>query len=414
MAFVQDTWFTTGADGRLQPTSRHGHGKRYKARWTDLDGRERSKSFPDRRKGDAERFLVEVEHSLNVGTYLDPDAGRVTLRRKAGEWLGSRTGDPTTNNLIRQRVNKHIVPALGDRRLDQLARSPSIVQAWVAGLEVAPSYARQLLGHLSAIMDTAVADSIIPRNPCRDVTVRPPRAVRRKVVPLAASQAAAVRAALPPRFRAMCDCGTDLGLRQGECFGLAVEDIDFLRRVVHVRTQVKMANGTRPIFALPKGGKTRDVPLPHSAAVALAEHIRLFPPREITLPWRAVGGKPATRQLVFTGVRGRAVDRWSFNRDAWKPALRAARLPVARETGMHVLRHTFASSLLRGKIDVRRLAEWLGHSTPAITLATYSHLMPGTADKDLADIEAALAAREQDVASTPPGPLTAHEDGVAP
>jgi integrase len=414
MAHVQDTWYSPGPDGKPQPTSRHGRGRRYKARWIDLDGRERSKSFADKRKGDADRFLVEVEHSLIAGTYLDPDAGRVTLRRRAGEWLGSRTGDPTTNNSIRQRVNKHIVPALGNKRLDQLARSPSIVQAWVAGLEVAPSYARQLLGYLSAILDAAVADSIIPRNPCRDVTVRPPRLVKRKVVPLTAAQAAALRAALPPRFRAMCDCGTDLGMRQGEIFGLAIEDVDFLRRVVHVRAQVKQANGARPVFAPPKGGKTRDVPLPPTIALSLAEHIRQYPPREVTLPWRVLGGKPTTRLLVFTGVQGRAVDRWSFNRDAWKPALHTAGIPVARENGMHVLRHTFSSALLRGGIDVRRLADWLGHSQPAITLSTYSHLMPGTADKDLADIEAALTAHQADAASAAHGTLPAHEGGETP
>jgi integrase len=369
---------------------------RYKARWIDLDGKERSKSFPDKHKGDADRFLVGIEHSLNAGTYLDPDAGRVTLRRRAQEWLDSRTHDPTTNNSVRQRVNKHIVGALGDKSVAQLARSPSTIQAWVAGLNVAPSYARHLLGLLSAILDAAVADSLIARNPCREVTVRAPRVPRRKVEPLGAAQAAAVKAALPPRFRAMADCGTDLGLRQGEIFGLAVEDIDFLRRVVHVRAQVKQANGVRPVFAPPKGGKTRDVPLPESASIALAEHIRQFPPREVALPWRTLDGKPCGRRLVFTGLCGRAVNRWSFNRDAWKPALREAGVPVTRENGMHVLRHTFASVMLRGGIDVRRVAEWLGHSTPAITLATYSHLMPGTADKDLRDIEAALSAHRQE------------------
>jgi integrase len=368
---------------------------RYKARWVDLDGREHSKSFPDKRKGEAERFLTAVEHSLNIGTYVSPDAGRVTLRKRAQGWLESRTGDPTTVNTIRQRVTKHILPALGDKRLDQLARSPSMVQAWLAGLNLAPSTARHLLGHLSAILDAAVADSLIPRNPCRDVTVRAPRAPRRRVVPLTAVQAAAVRAALPQQWRAMAECGSALGLRQAEIFGLAVEDVDFLHRMVHVQAQVRQANGVRPVFAPPKSGRGRDIPLPEGVSLALAEHIRTHPPREVTLPWRALDGKPRTRRLIFTSARGGAVNRWSFNRDAWKPALRNADLPVTRENGMHVLRHTYASLMLRGGIDVRRLAEWLGHSDPSITLRTYSHLMPGTAERDLRDIEAALRAHAE-------------------
>ena len=132
---VQDLWFAPGPrGGKDQPTVRHGHGLRWKARYTDPDNKERSKSFA--RKADAERFLTEVEHSKIAGSYLDPDAGRVTLRSRIPLWLDSLTCDPTTRYQIERRVSRHIVPKLGDKRLDVLARSPSIIQAWVAGLPV--------------------------------------------------------------------------------------------------------------------------------------------------------------------------------------------------------------------------------------------------------------------------------------
>jgi integrase len=89
------------------------------------------------------------------------------------------------------------------------------------------------------------------------------------------------------------------GLRQGEVFGLAVEDVDFLRRRVLVRQQVKLVKG-RPVLAPPKGGRTREVPLPDVVAVALAEHLRAWPAREVTLPWRELDGEPRTVRLVFT------------------------------------------------------------------------------------------------------------------
>ena len=63
------------------------------------------------------------------------------------------------------------------------------------------------------------------------------------------------------------------GLRQGEVFGVRVEDVDFLGRQLRVRQQVKLSAG-QPILAPPKGAKTRDVPLPDVVAVALAEHLR--------------------------------------------------------------------------------------------------------------------------------------------
>jgi integrase len=69
-----------------------------------------------------------------------------------------------------------------------------------------------------------------------------------------------VRRYLPARYKALADVGAGLGLRQGEMFGLAAEDIDWLRRVVHVRRQVRIL-GAAITFAPPKGGKERDVPL---------------------------------------------------------------------------------------------------------------------------------------------------------
>jgi len=51
-------------------------------------------------------------------------------------------------------------------------------------------------------------------------------------------------------------------------FGLALDDVDFLRRVVHVRHQVRMVSA-RLVLAPPKGGKERDVPLPDSVALRL-------------------------------------------------------------------------------------------------------------------------------------------------
>jgi integrase len=55
------------------------------------------------------------------------------------------------------------------------------------------------------------------------------------VVPWSAELVAAVRDALPDRYTELVDCGAGLGMRQGEVFGLSVDDVDFLQAVVHVR-----------------------------------------------------------------------------------------------------------------------------------------------------------------------------------
>jgi integrase len=64
----------------------------------------------------------------------------------------------------------------------------------------------------------------------------------------------------PPGLRITATLAAGCGLRQGEVFALAVDDVDFLRRFVQVRRQVMLVRGAY-VFALPKGEKAREVPL---------------------------------------------------------------------------------------------------------------------------------------------------------
>lgn len=96
---------------------------------------------------------------------------------------------------------------------------------------------------------------------------------------------------------------TGLGLRQGEVFGLAVEDVDFLRQVVRVQRQVVIV-GNRLVFALPKGRKVREVPLPSSVANALSAHLQADPARVVALPWE-VRGRQAGQRLTLPDQSGR-------------------------------------------------------------------------------------------------------------
>jgi integrase len=134
------------------------------------------------------------------------------------------------------------------------------------------------------------------------------------------------------------------------------------------------------VFSLPKMDKERTVPLPDAVGLRLAAHITEYPPVKVTLPWRVPTGVPVTAELLFTTEAGGALNR-HFNEMCWRPARRAAGVPDTRENGMHVLRHTAASAWLVAGVDIRTVAEYLGHADPGFTLRTYSHLMPDAADR---------------------------------
>ena len=125
MGHVADTWERT-VDGRRVRTDRYGAGRRWLARYEDLDGRARSKAFA--RKLDAERFLAAVETDKLRGTFLDPDAGRTRVREFAAAWLEAQTFDPSSREAVASRLRCHIEGPLcarsGSRRPGPTACTP--------------------------------------------------------------------------------------------------------------------------------------------------------------------------------------------------------------------------------------------------------------------------------------------------
>jgi integrase len=379
LAHVEDRWYRTGPSGRKVKTARHGKGRRWRTRVPGPDGKEHSRSFD--RKADAEAYEATTAADMHRGTWLDPDAGKITLRAYAEGWLSIRKLAPSTREALETRLNRHIYPQLGSYTLAQLAANPALVQTWLAGLRVSDAYAKIIFTTLSSVLSAAVANRKITSSPCRDRNaVQRPKAATRPVVPWTAQQVAAVRAALPSQWQVLVDLGAGLGLRQGEIFGLAVSDVDFLRRVVHVRRQVRIVR-SKLVFAPPKGNKLRDVPLPESVALALAAHLERHPARPVTLPWEEPGGDRLAAELILVSVTGKAMNRNTFNTYGWKPALEAAGIPASRANGCHALRHYFASTLLHHGVGIKAVSDYLGHSSAAITLGIYAHTMPAAHDQ---------------------------------
>jgi integrase len=345
---------------------------KYRARYRDDAGHEHAKHFV--KKGDAQAWIDTEVAKLVRGDWTEPSAGKVIFSAFSEEWLAAQTFDDSTRPAVESRLRAHILPTFGD--LEVRAIKPSRIQAWIRGRQesCAPRYFRVMLANLSSIFGAAVEDGLIARNPCASRAVRAPRSPQAKVIPWPATHVAAVITAHPDRWRAVPIVAAGCGLRQGEVFGLQVEDVDFLGRTVHVRHQIKLVGGDLRL-APPKGGKTRDVPLPEPVALALAEHLRQHPPVE---------------GFVFSTRERTRVNRTYYSTHVWKPALRAAGVEPTRANGMHALRHWFASVQLEGGTSIRALAEYLGHSDPGFTLRTYTHLMPSSEDRARQAMEAAL------------------------
>lgn len=351
---------------------------RYDVQFRDPDGIQRSKTFSKLRP--AEAFASTVEADKLRGQWIDPNAGRVLFEPYATEWLADQTLDPATRLQMETRFRCHIFPKLGRLQLRNVR--PSTITNWLRSIDgLAPRTRELLFGHVSAVLTAAVDDERIAKNPCLARSVKRPRATPSKVRPWTTSQVLAVRRELPERYRPVSVTGADLGLRQGESFGLSPDDIDRTERTVHVQRQVKLI-GHRLVFAPPKYGKTRHVPLADSTAAWLDAHEARFPAIAVALPWEHPDSDQlVTVRLYVTTRERKAVTRNYFNSGIWKPALVRAGIEPTRANGTHAQRHYYASVLLDAGESIRAVSEYLGHTDPGFTLRVYTHLMPASAER---------------------------------
>lgn len=373
---------------RLAPSAEHGTGKRWQVTGTDDQGRSYKRNYETQEE--AKQADAELKTSVAAGTFIDERAGKVTLREYGEQWRKTQTHDHPTAERIERNLRNHVYEgdgrvktptgriAIGGYPMLVLSKRTSLIRSWIADLRLHPNSARLLFDTVSAIFDAAVDDRIIARNPFKAKSVDKPKPVRSDVVAWTAEQIQATADALPVRLRAMAYLGGVTGMRQGELFGVALSDLDFLRRTVHAEVQVSYVGG-RLVFKPLKNDKTRDVPVAAQVIPVLSEHVRRFPPVEVTLPWSEKGsrmdGKPVTRNLVFTHIGGTAYHRELANRP-WRRAWKSAGIPdLGRANGMHVLRHSAASRWLSKGLNIARVAAYLG-DTVAVVVSTYSHFMP--------------------------------------
>lgn len=344
---------------------------RWYARYRDADDRQRTRTFD--RKVDADKFMTTVAADVIRGTYIAPDDGRITFGEYAAQWAMIQQHRPATADQVGRHLRRHVLPVLGNRPMGAVRASE--VQTFVKGLSatLSPSTVAVVYSRVVAIFSAAVRDRRIASSPC--VGIKLPRRSRVKVEPLPTEGVQALAAAVPARYRALVVLAAGTGLRQGECFGLDVERVDFLRRQVKVERQLVTIAGSAPYLGPPKTEASfRTVPLPNVVLDELAAHVAAY--------------EPGWSGLMFTTATGLPIWRSTWSQ-VWTTAVRNAGLPTG--TRLHDLRHYYASLLIRHGESVKVVQARLGHASAAETLDTYSHLWPDSEDRTREAVDAVLS-----------------------
>jgi integrase len=227
----------------------------------------------------------------------------------------------------------------------------------------------------------AVAWHELARNEAN--AVRPPKVERKQMRVLDADGIAAlIEMARDTTMFIPILLGVTTGIRRGEIAALRWHHVDLDRAQISVEESAEQTKtGIR--YKPPKSGKGRTVALPAIAVDELRAH--RTKQAEALLK---VGIRLCEDTFVVAQGDGGPFQPRSLTH-AFEAFIARLNLPRLR---FHDLRHTHATAMLKGKVHPKIVQERLGHSTIAITLDIYSHVLEGMQEGAAEVIDAALQA----------------------
>ncbi|MGN2361359.1 tyrosine-type recombinase/integrase [Streptomyces luridiscabiei] len=329
---------------------------RFQARYPGPDGVMRPAPDTFTTSRDADDWLAEKRTEIRRGDWQDPDAGAVDFREYALLWVKERRLSQTTEELYHRLLRLHILPAFEGLDIDQIT-APR-VRSWRserldttgADTTVAKSYRL-----LKAILETAVEDELIRRNPCRIRGAGKEIAAERPVATV--DQVDALADVLGPRWRLMVFLGAYGPLRPEEQAELRRKDVDLDDLTVRVRKAApELTTGKRAEGPTKSEAGKRLVVLPAFLRKDLRRH----------LDWYAEKGPDG---LLFVGEKGRPFRRSTFGRK-WRKARATVGLP--ENFRFYDLRHTGHTLTTRSGATLKDTMVRAGQSTERAALI-YQH-----------------------------------------
>ncbi len=349
----------------------------------------------------ARGIQVDLKHKVRGGHLAAPDT--TTVEQAGTRWLeAARAGairnssgleyKPSTLRSYESSFVRHVIPALGQTRLDKLRRQD--VQELVdrLSLTMTGSTVRNAVMPLRVLCRRARQKDLIPTNPCDLLEL--PAADARRFVPsedgraretvATPEEAAQLIAALSaPMDQAIWAAAFYAGLRRGELRGLFLNDVDQSLNMIRVRRAWDMLDGE---IATKSYAAERQVPLCAPLRQALATYLADHDGGEFLFPGYGRWGR---------GYNAFSADALlKRSRKVWG---RAGLQPI----GLHEARHTFASMLIDATTPIAKVSRYMGHASISMTERVYVHLLPNAHEEDLAVLDAYFARSE---ASPPASP----------
>lgn len=362
--------------------------RRQDGRWTGVvslgyrNGKRQRKHVYGRIRREVQEKLTQVLRDHQRG--LPVPVGQCTVGQFLERWLEDAVRNsvrPLTFTSYRQLVRGHITPALGKVVLSKL--TPQQVQAFM-NAKLSDGFSPRTVQYLRAVLRRALNQALRWDLVVRNVAtlVDPPHVPRAEIKPLTPTELGIfLDAVRGQRFEALYVLAIATGLRRGELLGLKWLDLDLDKATLRVRRALQRLEGGLQFVEPKSANSRRTLTLPLLAVEALRERRRRQLEERL-----AAGSRWVENGLVFTTRKGTPLDHATVVRDFHR-SLKSAGL---RHQRPHDLRHANATLMLSEGVHPRVVMEMLGHSSIALTLDTYSHVIPTLQSDAASRVDAVL------------------------
>ena len=355
-------------------------------------GRQKQRSFLGKTQKEALQKKQAALAALNNHEYLEPT--KLTVEEWLKVWeqeylVGVKS---STNRNYTQHIRNHIIPALGNRKIQQLS-GPDIQRFYNELLreggkkrihddegrilkkdgkpvyESAPLSAKtvkNIHGVLHKALEKAVKLGYIRTNPADSCELS--RVEKKEICPLDSEDITHFMEAVQNHpFRALFLTTLFTGLRRREVFGLRWDCVDLEHGTITINKQLQNIPGQPGAYRLvsTKNDKSRTL----KASRFVVDLLRQQKEEQEKMK-RLVGAMWHDEGYVFCNAMGRHLSPSTVYHN-FKRIARNIGIPAAR---FHDLRHSYAVASLQAGDDIKTVQSNLGHSSPSFTLDVYGHV----------------------------------------
>jgi integrase len=331
---------------------------RYQVRYAGPDGLTHNAPRTFATEEEAEDWLIVTEADIIRGDWWNPDVGRVPFGPYAGRWIEERQLAARTRDKYERHLRVHVGPTF--KATDLVDITPGRVRSWRQSLLAKGAGRPTVAGayrFMRAVLNTAVDDELIRKNPCRIKGADQDNSPERPTVTI--GEVYAIADAIKPWWRALVLMAAFSSLRWGELIALRRRHLDLDQGLVTVKAKLAEVGGQFETGIPKSNAGVRVVAIPLAIVPDVVAHLA---------EWSEAGANGR----VFVGPRGATPKRSNFNR-YWQQAVNGAGIEADPEVGLHVhdLRHV-GNDLRSPGASIRDLMVHMGHSTHNAALV-YQH-----------------------------------------